>query len=527
MRRVFIKSLLLLAIIHLSSCSVQGAVVVPSPDSAKTSLPAAQSSPTAGESSPAISFADPVLESLVRGAMGKTEGAITLIEAQTLTRLDLSNDWKRFSPDEPSIRQLDGLEKFVNLEMLDLSGHGISNISALSALTNLTRLSLAGNPIRDISALAKLGGLKMLDLSNCEAEDYTPIAGLTNLEVLKLMDSSISDAAPLAALEHLQFLFLGDSPVENLYVLSEIFQNLEESDFMVPSTLQDLGFSMDQDHLAWFENENYDVRINHSSWGEPSGEMFLNCLSFTMSLKERYKTFLGWYGNLDTFVVMIVDGDTVFVNYLYDRRTGEFGFARGDRESSEAFLSELFDIVDGEDILLAPIHFLEKETVNTFHMTPADLYALPFEPLTLKSLGFFPDKENAVCLYEQRGDWDYNLEIHRPEWGEQAYDVRFFTPISDEYRIVATYHANENIIRVGLDDNHQGGAAFIFYLDTNEFVDEGCSEQDMTVEEYLTKAYDDPEIEDVYLHTIDKMRQYFVERFGLTFQEMYALPGCD
>ena len=40
-----------------------------------------------------VTFADPVLEAMVRAAIGKPEGKITVVEAKAVTRLNLSNEW--------------------------------------------------------------------------------------------------------------------------------------------------------------------------------------------------------------------------------------------------------------------------------------------------------------------------------------------------------------------------------------------------------------------------------------------------
>lgn len=473
-------------------------------------------------------FTDPVLEVLIRGSIGKPEGKISAAEAEAVTRLDLSNEWQRYFQDGEVIRELGGLEYFSNLESLDLSFHEISDISPLAGMANLTRLSLAGNPIADISPLAGLTNLKALVLSNCKVQDYTPLANLVGLELLRLDHSSISDVSPLAALVNLKYLYLGDSPINDIFALAEIYPNLEENDFIVPSTLQELGFTMNtDDRQAWFDSENATIRINRSLWGSPPREWEANCITETMYLNDLYKTSIGWYGDIDAYVFQMYSGGQMVLNYVYDSKTGEFSIGEGDRESSEQIIREVFDLVEGKDVLFAPIPFFEKVIYDAFGMSPNALYALPFEPPTLKSLGFFADKENAVCLYEQRGDWDYNLEFHRAEWGEKEFDVRFFTPISDMYRIVATYHIDANRIHFSVDDNNKGGAAFDFYLDTNEYVDEWCSEEGKTVEECLIKAYNDSAIENVYSHSVELMSQYYVNRFGMTFQEMYQLPGCE
>jgi len=529
MKKTLFVLLVLLLVLSVTSCQLTTATEPPSPEVIQsTTTVQSGDSPMEIPAVEAVVFADPTLEAMIREALGKPEGSITAADAQGVTRLDLSNEWQRYFPDVEVISELGGLENFTNLESLDLSFNAITDITALSGLTKLARLSLAENPVTNISPLAELTNLKALSLSNCEAPDYSSLANLVGLEFLKLDNSSISDLSPLAALLNLKYLFLANSPANDLLVLADVYPNLLDKDFIVPTTLQELGFSMDDnDHQAWFDTESASIKINHSAWGSPPWEWDADIIRVTTILNDVYKASIGWYGDIDAYVFLMVAESETFLNYVYDPATGEFTFGEGDRESSEQMASTVFAVEEGEDVLLAPFAVLNDVITNAFHMTPEALYAMPFEPLTLNSLGFYPDKENAVCLYEQRGEWDYNLEIHRPEWGAKDFDVRFFTPISDEYRIVATYHLVENKIHVSIDDNSKGGAAFIYYLDTNEHEDEWCSYEDKTVEEYFIKAFNDPKIVDVYQHAVELMEQYFVGRFGMTFQELYALPSCE
>ena len=98
-----------------------------------------------------VTFADPVLEAMIRGAMGKPEGEITLAEAQAVTRMNFSNELQSYISEVSPIKDLSGLENFTSLETLDLSNHAVADISPLAGLTKLTVLSLSGNPIADIS----------------------------------------------------------------------------------------------------------------------------------------------------------------------------------------------------------------------------------------------------------------------------------------------------------------------------------------------------------------------------------------
>lgn len=104
--------------------------------------------------------------------------------------------------------------------------------------------------------------------------------------------------------------------------------------------------------------------------------------------------------------------------------------------------------------------------------------------------------------------------------------MRFFTPLSEAYRVVILYNVNKNMFEVGADDNEQGGAKFTYYPDRGEFVDDWCSDPETSVEEYFLKAYDGS-VENVYQHSIDLMVNYIRDRFGLSIDELYALPSVS
>jgi len=526
MKKPLSNLLVVLLTLALAACSAPA--VSMTPDAPETTVPVATDAPSATALPAVVTFADPVLEEMVRGAMGRPDGDIAVAEAEAVTRLNLGIESERMISSGAAIKDIAGLENFTNLEYLDLSFHEITDIAPLAALTRLTWLSLSGNPVADIAPLAGLTNLKGLTLSGCAAQDYTPLANLINLEYLKLDDSTIADVSPLASLTKLRHLYLGGSPVNNYLPLATLYPNLENKDFMVASTLQELGFVMNEEtRQAVYESDTAYIVINHSKWGVPPWEWERNIIRMSAYLQDEYKTSVGFYGDIGAYVfLMDRDGETV-MNYIYDSTTGEFGFGKGDRESTEQLVRTVFEVVEGEDVLLAPIRLLNDTLQNEFHMPAEVLFAMPYEPLTLKSLGFFPDEASAVYRYEWRDGWDVNIDVHRPELGEKDYDVLFFTPLSDEYRIVMTYRADERKIVVGADDNDMGGATFDYYVDTGEHVDGWCSNKDITVEEYFVNAFNDPGIDDVYSHSVDLMVNYLRDTFGLTIEELIALPAGD
>ena len=508
--------------IELAACSAPTAITIPSNPVAEVTT---TSSPVETSVPVVVTFADPVLEAMIRGTMGKTEGDISLAEAQAVTRMNFSNELLRTISEKPSIEDLSGLEAFSNLELLDLSGHAISDISPLKGLTSLTALSLAGNPVADVSPLAGLTDLKLLILSGSQAPDYGALSNLVNLQVLMLDNSTITDLTPLSGLTNLRQLHLANSSVEDLSPLEAIYAALTDKDFIIATTLAELGFNLDENsRQAYFDGEGASFAIHHAAWGQPQEEWHTNTIRISMYVESGHKVLLGYYGDLDAYVFMMGKEGEQLVNYVYDAPSGDINISEDERASIEQVVLAAFEVMEGEDPLLAPMRIFNDTVKDTFGMTADRLYALPYAPPTLMNLGFYADEPNAVYLYEYRGEKDVNMEVHRPEWGEKEFDVRFFTPISDEYRIVVTWHAVERKFIAGVDDNSQGGGSFEYYIDTGEHLDIWCSYNDKTVEEYFIKAYNDPAIEDVYQHSVDLMVQYVRDTFGMTIEELYSLP---
>ena len=108
------------------------------------------------------------------------------------------------------------------VEALDLSGRGLSDLSALSGLADLEALGLGGNRVADLSPLSGLSGLEALDLRGSAVADLSPLASLTHLRVLDLSGNAVSDLSPLAGLVAVRRLDLSGNRVSDLRPLSEL-----------------------------------------------------------------------------------------------------------------------------------------------------------------------------------------------------------------------------------------------------------------------------------------------------------------
>ena len=108
------------------------------------------------------------------------------------------------------------------VEVLDLSSHGLSDVSALAGLADLEALDLSGNRVADLWPLTGMPGLEVLDLEGNAVEDLSALAGLRHLRVLDLSGNAVSNLAPLSRLTRLRRLDLSGNRVADLRPLSEL-----------------------------------------------------------------------------------------------------------------------------------------------------------------------------------------------------------------------------------------------------------------------------------------------------------------
>jgi len=496
-----------------------------------------------------VVFNDSVLEAMVHKAMYKPEGDITYAEAEMVTELNLGIEWQQYIPEETQIKDISGLEHFSNLTSLDLSFHAVTDISPLVELTKLTSLSLGGNQIADITPLGGLTNLTWLALFNCQTEDYSPLSnlanldsimldnstirdisvlsGLTKLQRVSLCNTQVSDISPLAALTGLKSLKLEGCPISDYSPLGNIYQNLEEKDFTAAFSLSELGFTLiDHDTTAGYKTEELLVTVNHSDWGVPTMELEANSVRMSTQMEDGYYLAVGYYPDIQTYVFNVSKNKESLTDYIYEEVSGEFTFSTGDREGAESILKTVLGEAVSGDVLLAPIPVFNDTVKSTFGISADALYALPFEipkdeSPTLLNLGFIPDKDNAICVFEQHEGRYTSIEVPYPELGEKEYDLRFFTPVN-EYGLVITYYKDEQRFYVAADKDDTY-AKFNYYISDGTWIDENAS-GNMAVEEYLTKMFNDPNIEDAHIYSLSIAQQYISDTFGMSIDDLCALP---
>jgi len=497
-----------------------------------------------------VTFADPLLEKMVRAAMNKPEGDITIADAEAVKELNLGIDWQQEPAEGTQIKDISGLENFTNLENLDLHFHAIKDISPLAGLTMLNSLSLGGNPVADIEPLSGLTNLGWLTLFNCKAQDYTPLANLTglgtllmdhstisdvkmlsglkNLTWLALAHTQVSDVSPLSALVNLKKLTLAECPISDYSPLAGIYPNLEEKDFALAASLRDLGFMPidNAPQVESYKTETVIVQVHHEEWGEQDNPDDVNAFIMVKNHGTNQELFITYYPNDKNFLVR----DSKNFRYKYDLKAEALKMEYGE-DKARKFLQTIYPDA-GEDVLFAPISDFDQILMDTFGTTANILFLLPrevkvYDPSSLLGLGFEERPEEASYYYETKDADYFNVEVHNPAWGDwdEGGDVFCFFPQGDTNGVVITYFTGEKKFLVKAHDKTGGGAGFYYYPDTKQYEDVWCSDNSRTVEQYFIDVYNNADIKDIHAYSAQLMEDCIKNAFGMTIDELYALPS--
>jgi hypothetical protein len=531
MKKILFILLATLLVVGVTACGTPAAT-----SSSDTSVTTAPSDPSAAEPE-IVTFADPVLEEMVRGSIGIPEGDITSVDAEAVTRLDVSGQWQGYLSDDGStsaaatISDLDGLQFFTNLEYLDLSGHALSDIAPLAGLQKLTTLILTGNPITDLTPLAALTNLKLLDLTGCAAPDYSPLSALTGLQYLNLENSMIADVAPLAMLSSLKYLFLAGCPISNYFPLEELTPGLLEQDFTIAYTLAELGFSMDTNSkYSTYDGDTASVRINHSEWGAPSESWTADCIR-TVFEQNGYKIDIGYYPELDAYVAMAFQGDQV-LNYVYDHKTDTFGFGMGDRASTEATVRAVFSDVDSDDVLLTPVRVFHDLLAETAGLSAETLFEMPFDendhslPTAFIRLGFTFIDYKGTYFYEEKDPHEIHLYIHRTEWDVDVptdqrldWNMEFYDADVNGYSLQFFYYEADDSYLAVLDKD--GVQSFLKIRPATGETGDTSSDPD-TTRQIFNDAFG-TEGDAFYDAALKHFDRFLQDRFDMGIEELYGL----
>ena len=495
-----------------------------------------------------VVFTDPVLESMVREKMGKPEGDITAAEAEAVKELSLNIEWQPEIPPETRIKDLHGLESFKNLEMLDLSFHDISDISPLAGLTKLTSLSLGGNTVADLSPLSGLTDLKWLTIFNSQAEDYSPLenltnleglmagdstlsdvsvlSGLTNLNRLSLVRTGVSDVSPLAGLTNLRALYLEGCPITDYSPLAEIYPLLEEKDFTMVTSLPELGFVPVNDGTEMcFQYGTTEIKVGRAEWN-PSDENAKNYVSLFEPQESGGVLAVYYTPDTQTYDFKLDNLSGKKTGYSYNAGDGTYDFGNQSQQDVEELLTSILGEPENGDLLASPAANFNETIFAACGINADVLCALPKEFVTLTGLGFQNLIESdGVCTYRDENDPALTISVHHPEWNNIEWNVEYTFPVNG-YSVRVWYYESEPRFFVRAKAADGTSADYEYRVAENQY-NNGMAPEGMTSEDYFAGIYGDPAPESVFGEAIRRMEQEIGDRFGMSIDELYALPAGE
>ncbi len=188
----------------------------------------------------------------------------------------------------------------------------------------------------------------------------------------------------------------------------------------------------------------------------------------------------------------------------YDAENGRMGFTYGmiDFEIQ-------FDSKEGQAYV--------RERIRDFK-APARDYAAP--EVSLTTLGFYYAEKDALCIYEDKQN-GISIAVHRPEWGTGGVDWNIeYLCNSNKYLVAVWYDADQQKYRIQAD---KGGssAAYEYDINAGEYGNEWPDPE--TVKKQFISALGIKD-DDVYPKALDMFEQTVEDLFGMSVDELYALP---
>jgi len=129
--------------------------------------------------------------------------------------------------DNLSIRNLEPLTVFLQLEELVVRNTKISDISPITSLPNLVKLEVNSSPITSVERINGLKQLKHLSIENTPVDDIDPVYELQGLTFLNISGTQVKKLNGIEDLIKLEILAINNTNIKNLKPLEEL-RNLKE-----------------------------------------------------------------------------------------------------------------------------------------------------------------------------------------------------------------------------------------------------------------------------------------------------------
>lgn len=151
-------------------------------------------------------------------------------QIEDYSKLNELSNLKVLGISENNLTNINMVENLTNLEELQAYNNKIEDISILNNNTNIKSLNLNGNNLNneDIEVLKTMQNLEELGISNNEQiNQVSQIEGLTNLKGLTLSNSKIKDVSGIEKLTNLEYLEMNENEIDDIEKICQL-SNLKE-----------------------------------------------------------------------------------------------------------------------------------------------------------------------------------------------------------------------------------------------------------------------------------------------------------
>ena len=108
------------------------------------------------------------------------------------------------------------------VEMLDLSGKGLTDLTGIKQFANLKKLAVSNNKIADLSKVSELTNLEQLYINNNNIKSLDGIEKLTKLNILNIGSNQLKDITKLSQLSNIKAVNLNSNQITSLNALENV-----------------------------------------------------------------------------------------------------------------------------------------------------------------------------------------------------------------------------------------------------------------------------------------------------------------
>jgi len=219
-----------------------------------------------------IQIPDPVLQQLVRDAVGRPTGDLRLsdmlklidiggndMEIGSVSGLEYATNLRIVNLLGNHITDLTPLVNLPNLEGLNITGNGLTDVSVLSSLTGLLQLGIGQNQLTDISVVSNMPHLRSLSIhQNPQLTDLTPIDDLDSLTEINIDGLGLTDLSPISSKVTLEVISANSNQITGIPELASL-PNLRAV-FLMFCQVTDLSPLLDNTDFA--DGDRLAIRFN-------------------------------------------------------------------------------------------------------------------------------------------------------------------------------------------------------------------------------------------------------------------------